>query len=101
MKRLIGACNGEVQPGAAGSCSVRYAKFVGQFAAFLMYGFGNGAMVWDLVGVLSIAPPSMPTPVKSGAIPPRQSTPRRDGRVRHKTLPAVQAVRVFLQPGVH
>ncbi|SWT47577.1 Uncharacterised protein [Klebsiella pneumoniae] len=24
----------------------------GDFAAFLMYGFGNGAMVWDLVGVI-------------------------------------------------
>ena len=24
----------------------------GYFAAFLMYGFGNGAMVWDLAGVV-------------------------------------------------
>ncbi len=97
----MGARNAEGGPDAVGSCSARYAKFAGRFCAFLMYGFGNGAMVWDLVGVMSIAPPSMPTPVKSGAIPPLKSTPRRDGRVRHKTLPAVQRVRVFLQPGVH
>uniref|UniRef100_A0A914YT15 Uncharacterized protein n=1 Tax=Panagrolaimus superbus TaxID=310955 RepID=A0A914YT15_9BILA len=25
---------------------------LGYFAAFLMYGFGNGAMVWDLAGVI-------------------------------------------------
>ncbi len=66
-----------------------------------MYGFGNGAMVWDLAGVIDIAPPSMPTPVKSGAMPPLTTAPRRDGRVRHKTQPAVQHRRVFLQPGVH
>ena len=41
----------------------------GDFAAFLMYGFGNGAMVGIWLASLSIAPPSMPTPVKSGAIP--------------------------------
>ncbi len=42
----------------------------GYFAAFLMYRFGNGAMVWIWLASLSIAPPSMPTPVKSGAMPP-------------------------------
>ncbi len=64
----MGACNGKERPDAVGSCSARYAKFAGDFAAFLMYGFGYGAMVRDLAASLSIAPPSMPTPVKSGAI---------------------------------
>ncbi len=97
----MGACNADGATDAVGSCSARYAKFAGLFCRLLMYGFGNGAMVWDLAGVIELAPPSMPTPVKSGAMPPLTITPRRDGRVRHKTLPAARHRPVFLQPGVH
>ncbi len=48
----MGACNAEERPDAVGSCSAGMQNLQGYFAAFLMYRFGNGAMVWDLAGVV-------------------------------------------------